>query len=68
MIDMQTLTQDHIGKWVIYNDGFREPEKGRIKSWNERFIFVVYERPGRDMNLFEHYTAVATNPEDLEWL
>lgn len=67
MIRISELTKDHIGKWVIYDDGFEKPEKGKIKSWNDEYIFVVYDRPGRDMSKFFSYTGVATKPEDLNF-
>ncbi len=61
MINLHALEGRHKGKWVICKDGTR----GRIKSWNEKFIFVVYESPGKNMDQFEKYIAVATNPNDL---
>ena len=67
MIEIKNLTNADVGRWVVYNDGIRPPERGRIKSWNEKYVFVVYERPGRDMSKFREYTAVATAPEDLNF-
>jgi len=66
MIRIEDLTQKDIGRWVVYNDGIRQPEKGRIKSWNDKYIFVVYNCNG-EWDRFQDFTGVATNPEDLEF-
>ena len=68
MIDIKSLKEENKGKWVVYNDGVRRPEVGKIKSWNDKYIFVVYKTPGKDMDSFDRYTGVATDPEKLEWL
>lgn len=67
-IKIKELTEKDIGRWVVYDDGVRPPEYGRIKSWNDLYVFVVYERPGRDMSRFTEYTAAATRPEDLTFV
>ena len=63
MIDIKSLTKDDIGKWVKYTD-FSKTEIGKIKSWNDKFIFVVYSCDG-NWNKFKNYTAAATSPRDL---
>ncbi len=65
MIDLATLKKEDIGRWVLYDDGFKK-EKGRIKSWNEEYIFVVYKCVG-EWNRFQDFTGCATNPEDLRF-
>jgi len=65
MIDIKKLTKDDVGKWVKYTD-FSKTELGRIKSWNDKFIFVVYSC-ACNWNNFKDYTAAATSPEDLEF-
>jgi hypothetical protein len=66
MIEINKLSQSDIGDWVEYRDKFdSKPDKGRIKSWNQKFIFVVY-RCGGNWNEFEKYTGVATDPSDLQ--
>lgn len=64
MIDIATITDKDIGKWVNYTP---KKEFGRIKSWNDSGIFVVYNAGGDWVN-FKDYTAAHTRPEDLEWL
>lgn len=64
MIDITKLTSKDIGKWVYYSPGFGENEKGRIKDWNQKYIFVVY-KCDENWNKFQDYTAAATNPKDL---
>lgn len=65
MIDIASLTKDDIGRWVLYDDGFKK-EKGRIKSWNAEYIFVVYKCAG-EWERFLDFTGCATNPEDLRF-
>jgi len=67
VINIKELTEKDIGRWVVYKDFGRE-EHGRIASFTSEYVFVVYDRSGRDMNLFQHYTPVATDPEMLEFL
>jgi len=66
MIDLSTLRKEDIGRWVLYDDNFKK-EKGRIKSWNEEFIFVVY-KCNDEWDRFQDFTGCATNPEDLDFL
>lgn len=66
MIKINTLTDSDIGRFVEYRGSGGEKEIGRIKSWNDKFIFVVY--PGNNQAKNEHYdryTAAATLPENL---
>lgn len=64
MIQIKSLKQTDIGKWVEYRGSGGEKEKGKIKSWNNKFIFVVY-KCGGNWTHFMDYTGVATKPEDL---
>lgn len=66
MIDIKKLTQKDIGKWVVYH-GCNRDEYGKIKSFSDKYVFVVYESPGKDMSRFQDYTGVATKPEDLDF-
>jgi hypothetical protein len=65
-IDITTLDKSDIGKWVKYKT-LTKSESGRIKSWNDKFIFVVYQC-GSDWSNLRNYTAVATPPEDLSFI
>lgn len=65
MIPIETLRKEDVGKWVLYDNGFIK-EKGKIKSWNDWFIFVVYKCAGEWDN-FQNYTGCATSPEDLRF-
>jgi len=42
MIDIATLKEEDIGRWVLYDIGYKR-EKGRIKYWNSIYIFVVFK-------------------------
>ena len=61
MIDISKLTSDDIGSWVEYTP---KNERGKIKSWNDSGVFVVYDCAGEWSN-FKDYTAAHTRPEDL---
>lgn len=67
MIDITTLFKEDIGRWVVYKPSFGDPEKGRIKSWNDKFIFVVYKCDSQ-WDRFQDFTGCATNPEDLKFI
>jgi hypothetical protein len=41
-----------------------EIEVGRVKSWNDKFVFVVY-KCAENWDRYEDYTGVATKIEDL---
>ena len=66
MIDIKKLSKKDIGKWVRYTAHHGETEDGKIKSWNDKFIFVVY-KCANNWDRFQDYTGQATNPEDLEF-
>lgn len=64
MIEINKLTEKDIGRWVTYQGGSGEIKQGRIKSWNDVFIFIVY-KCDHQWHKFEDYTGCATKPEDL---
>lgn len=66
MINLKSLTKKDIGRWVIYDDGIGNVERGRLKSWNDHFIFVVY-KCNHDWDNFTDYTGNATFPDDISF-
>jgi hypothetical protein len=66
MIDIKKLNENSKGRRVLYNNGFKV-EKGVIKSWNDKYIFVVY-KCNDDWGRYMDYTGCATNPEDLTFV
>jgi hypothetical protein len=67
MINIAELKPDKdVGRWVQYKD-FRGTENGRIKSWNDEFIFVVYHCDNQ-WHRFRDFTGAATNPEELTFI
>ena len=65
MIHIKELEKKDVGHWVTYTgNGSDAWETGRIKSWNDKYIFVVYKCAGM-WDKFMDYTGVATNPKDL---
>ena len=66
MIDIAKLEKSDIGRWVEYRGIGGEVEHGRLKSWNDKYIFVVYKCAG-EWNRFQEFTGVATEPKDLRF-
>lgn len=59
MINISDLTESDKGRSVRYTSFIGAPvEVGRIKTWNDKWIFVWYGSGD---------TATATNPNDLEF-
>jgi len=68
MIDHNALTADDVGRYVKYAPfGGMINELGRVKSWNETGVFVVYNCAD-DWDNFMHYTAAHTDPWYLYWI
>ncbi len=64
MIDITKLKEDDIGKWVEYSPLKNHIEIGRIKSWNDKWVFVVYGCCGQWFR-YQEYSATATAPKNL---
>ncbi len=59
MIVIADLTDADIGREVLYcRPDYDKREFGKIRSWNELYIFVDYRGNG---------AGIATGPEDLEF-
>lgn len=65
MIIIEDLTAADIGRWVVRRY-FGGEQSGRIKSWSQDRVFVVYQCDNQ-WDCFLDFAALATNPEDLEW-
>lgn len=64
MIDPTKLSTADTGRWVWYRPIFGEWEKGRLKTWNEGYIFVVYG----DKALHNRWLTEASQPTQAECL
>ena len=64
MIHTKELGPEHVGRWVLYCGGAGEIETGKIKSWNDRVVFVVYHC-NNEWHRFSEFTAAPTDPNDL---
>lgn len=67
MIDIKQLTEKDIGRWVKYTGSAGEEAFGRIKSWGDIFIFVVYNC-NNEWDRFRNFTPSPTNPKCLEFI
>jgi hypothetical protein len=63
VIYLKKLSDAFKGKWVVYSPHSKR-EIGRLKSWSEHGVFVVYNC-GDDWDDFENYTAALTPAKDL---
>lgn len=63
---IEEITKKDIGRFVVYNDGFKT-QLGRIKSYNEKFIFVVYHC-NNNWDRYKDYTGCATSPENIHFV
>lgn len=66
MIVLGSLTKADIGKWVEYSS-HNTTEKGRIKSFNDKWIFVAFNCAD-DWDNFRNYTAAACAPESITFI
>jgi len=66
MLYIKDLKSEDVGKWVLYKPSYGDIEKGKIKSWNEKFIFVVY-KCDEQWERFQDFTGCATDPNDLNF-
>jgi predicted ribosome quality control (RQC) complex YloA/Tae2 family protein len=55
------------GMWVEYCDPNKPVEIGRVKSWNDKIVFVVFHA-NDDWSHYYNYTGSAVLIEDLELL
>lgn len=63
-MNITDFCEDDIGSWVIYRDSCDKKEVGRIKSFNSKYVFVVY-KCDNEWDHYKNYTGCATDPEDL---
>jgi len=67
VINIKELTEKDIGCWVKYTGSTGEEAFGRIKSWGDIFIFVVY-KCNNEWDRFKDFTPSPTNPKCLEFI
>ena len=65
-MDISDFKPNDVGKWVTYKKGCPDEESGRIKSMNDKYVFVVYSCDSR-WNSYADYTAQATDPKDISF-
>ena len=66
-VEIEDLKASDISRWVEYNNGFGA-ELGRIKSWNKESVFVIYNCKDKKWSECLTMTAVATRPQNLEFV
>ena len=66
MINIEQLTEEDKGRWVIYTDSLGKQEFGRLKSWNSVNCFVVFNCDAR-WDEYHLFTGQSCNPADLKF-
>lgn len=66
-ITIEDLKDNDIRQWVSYRRWERKHQLGRIKSWNDSCVFVVYEC-NEEWDRFQEFIGQETNPEDLTFV
>ncbi len=57
MINLLELTQEDVGRNVIYHREFCNREFGKLSSWNHKYVFVRFKGPNGE----------ACEPEDVSF-
>lgn len=65
-IRISELRQSDIGKWIIYTNGVGQTERGKLKSWNRKNVFVVF-KCGDEWDRFQDFTGSSCNPKTLDF-
>ena len=65
-INTQMLRPSDVGKWVIYTNGVGETERGKLKSWNDNNLFVVFQC-NNEWERFQDFTGSSCNPKDVHF-
>ena len=58
------VKQYPVGQWVTYKPKHGPEEKGRVKSQNESWVFVVFNCAG-DWDNYQDYTGAPVDPKDI---
>jgi len=67
MIHISELITADKGRWVRLKNFSGKNGTGRIKSWNDSFIFVVFQCDN-DWENYADYTGEAVNCSNLEFI
>jgi hypothetical protein len=67
MIYITDLRPEHVGQWVRYRGRMGEWEEGRIKSWNDRYLFVVF-KCDNNWDRFEDYTGQSCDLSTIDFI
>lgn len=66
-IDHTKLSYRHLGNWVRFDQQHGESRFGRLKTWNEKYVFVVFSCGG-DWDNWHNYTGQSCNPDDCAFV
>lgn len=67
-VRLDELSDKDVGRWIIWLDpNLQTTKKGRLKSWNNLFAFVVFNCNDQ-WNKFQNYTPEACAPKECRFL
>lgn len=62
-IDISLLSEKDAGRWVQWLDSTNEAMNGRIKDWDDEYVYVVF-----DADDWENYIDFESSPTDPRYL
>ena len=66
MIEIKTLTPEDKGRWVVYRDYDGTESVGRLKSWSDSRIFVVFKCNSLWVD-YLNYVGEGCKEDQLTW-
>ena len=66
MINVSSLTEADRGRWVEYCPPWGEPQRGRIQSWTNTLVNVVFRCGNWDD--YQNYPGARSLPEHLTFI
>lgn len=67
MINIGQLTPRQVGEYVTYTDGVGDTERGRLKSFTDTTVYVVF-KCGDQWDNYQNYTGQGCSPADLVFI
>ena len=67
MVNINELTPKDRGRWVVYEHPGGSKEYGRLKSWRDGFLWVVY-KCNDEWERYADFTGQCTFPDDVRFL
>ena len=63
-VDLKKLTSRDVGRWVEYTAPDGKNAIGKLKSWNDKYAFIVFNC-NQNWDDYKNYTASPVDPKQL---